>query len=179
MSDSPPTIESDNRPWYEGITRYQWIVLIIASLGWVFDVFEGQIFVASMNEAMPSLAPQTTAESPADYEGRMSFYNNVALAAFLIGGAVGGIVFGMLSDRIGRKRAMTYTIVFYSLFTCLSAFSMEWWHLAGLRFLVAMVSWLSLGLGYWWMLWDKQGRTWHDTYSESQVVRLPKNIHKK
>nr|MBF0683413.1 RDD family protein [Pseudomonas sp.] len=48
-----------------------------------------------------------------------------------------------------------------------------------LRFLVAMVSWLSLGLGYWWMLWDKQGRTWHDTYSESQVVRLPKNIHKK
>ena len=48
-----------------------------------------------------------------------------------------------------------------------------------LRFLVAMVSWLSLGLGYWWMLWDKQGRTWHDTYSESQVVRLPKNIHRK
>ena len=48
-----------------------------------------------------------------------------------------------------------------------------------LRFLGAMVSWLSLGLGYWWMLWDKQGRTWHDTYSESQVVRLPKNIHKK
>jgi hypothetical protein len=50
--------------WYEGITRYQWIVLIIASLGWVFDVFEGQIFVASMNEAMPSLmerAPDETA----------------------------------------------------------------------------------------------------------------------
>jgi MFS family permease len=138
MSDVPPTADTDNRKWYEGITRYQWIVLIIASLGWVFDVFEGQIFVASMNEAMPSLAPQATTESPADYEGRMSFYNNVALAAFLIGGAVGGIVFGMLSDRIGRKRAMTYTIVFYSLFTCLSAFSMEWWHLAGLRFLVAM-----------------------------------------
>ena len=48
-----------------------------------------------------------------------------------------------------------------------------------LRFLVAILSWLSLGLGYWWMLWDKQDRTWHDIYSESQVVRLPKNIHKK
>lgn len=139
MSDAPqPTPELDDRPWYEGITRYQWIVLVIASLGWVFDIFEGQIFVASMNEAMPSLAPQGEVETPDDFAGRMAFYNNVALASFLIGGAVGGILFGMLSDRIGRKKAMTLTIVFYSLFTCLSAFSMQWWHLAGLRFLVAM-----------------------------------------
>ena len=48
-----------------------------------------------------------------------------------------------------------------------------------LRFLIAIFSWLCLGLGYLWMLWDKQGRTWHDIYSESQVVQLPKNIHKK
>lgn len=48
-----------------------------------------------------------------------------------------------------------------------------------LRFMIAAVSLLALGLGYWWALWDKQNRTWHDIYSESQVVRLPKNIHKK
>ncbi|MFG3454784.1 MULTISPECIES: RDD family protein [Pseudomonadaceae] len=48
-----------------------------------------------------------------------------------------------------------------------------------LRFLIAIMSWLALGLGYWWALWDKQHRTWHDIYSESQVVQLPKNIHKK
>ncbi|RCI69267.1 RDD family protein, partial [Pseudomonas aeruginosa] len=35
------------------------------------------------------------------------------------------------------------------------------------------------GLGFLWMLWDKDKRTWHDRYSESQVVRLPKNTHKK
>jgi len=29
------------------------------------------------------------------------------------------------------------------------------------------------------MLWDKKQRTWHDIYSESQVVQLPKNAHKK
>ena len=139
MSDAfQPSPEIDDRKWYEGITRYQWIVLLIASLGWVFDIFEGQIFVASMNEAMPSLAPQMEGEVEDAYQGRMSFYNNVALASFLVGGAIGGIVFGMLSDRIGRKKAMTFTILFYSLFTCVSAFSMEWWHLAGLRFLVAM-----------------------------------------
>ncbi|EOG2035424.1 RDD family protein [Pseudomonas aeruginosa] len=48
-----------------------------------------------------------------------------------------------------------------------------------LRFMIAIVSWLCLGLGFLWMLWDKDKRTWHDRYSESQVVRLPKNTHKK
>lgn len=48
-----------------------------------------------------------------------------------------------------------------------------------LRFLLAILSWLCLGLGYWWMLWDKQKRTWHDHYSDSVVVQLPKGAHKK
>ncbi|AHC75286.1 RDD family protein [Pseudomonas aeruginosa] len=48
-----------------------------------------------------------------------------------------------------------------------------------LRFMIAIASWLCLGLGFLWMLWDKDKRTWHDRYSESQVVRLPKNTHKK
>lgn len=86
------------QPWYHGITRYQWTVLIIASLGWVFDIFEGQIFVASMNEAMPSLVPAGTDK------GTIAFYNQVTLAMFLLGGALGGVLFGMLSDRIGRKK---------------------------------------------------------------------------
>ena len=43
-----------------------------------------------------------------------------------------------------------------------------------LRFLIAIVSLLCLGMGYWWMLIDKQKRTRHDIYSESQAVQLPK-----
>jgi MFS family permease len=124
------------------------LVLLIASLGWVFDVFEGQIFVASMADAMPSLvdkgqvARDLELTDPqaidAAHRGRIALFNNYALGAFLLGGALGGIVFGTLSDRIGRKRTMSLTIAFYSVFTCVSAFSQEWWHLAGLRFLVAM-----------------------------------------
>ena len=34
------------QPWYSAISKYQWLVLVIASPGWVFDIFEGQIFVA-------------------------------------------------------------------------------------------------------------------------------------
>ncbi|HLD67998.1 MAG TPA: RDD family protein [Pseudomonas sp.] len=48
-----------------------------------------------------------------------------------------------------------------------------------LRFLVAMASWLCLGLGFLWSLWDKDKRSWHDIYSDSRIVQLPKNIHKK
>lgn len=118
--------------WHQGITGYQWLVLLIASLGWVFDVFEGQIFVASMNEAMPSLLPPSTSER------MIALYNNIALAAFLAGGALGGVVFGMVSDRIGRTKTMILTILMYSGFTCVTAFAQTWWQLAALRFLVAM-----------------------------------------
>lgn len=140
--------QQNEERWYRGITRYQWLVLLIASLGWVFDIFEGQYFVASMNEAMPSLIDKSAVaaeEGLTDprqieqaFKGRIAVYNNYAFGAFLLGGALGGIIFGMLSDRIGRKRTMSLTIAFYSVFTCLSAFSQQWWHLAGLRFLVAM-----------------------------------------
>ena len=126
-----PNIHDVQQEWYEGITRYQWVVLIIASLGWVFDVFEGQIFVASMNEAMPSLEPTAS-------KGDVAVYNNIALGAFLLGGALGGIVFGLISDRIGRTKTMSITILFYSIFTCVSALSQTWWHMSIFRFLVAM-----------------------------------------
>ncbi len=125
--------------WYEGVTRYQWLVLIIASLGWVFDVFEGQIFVASMNEAMPALVPERVRGLAQKEQAKyVAFYNNVALGAFLLGGALGGVLFGMLSDRIGRVKTMVYTIVMYSVFTSFSAVSQTWWHMAVFRFLVAM-----------------------------------------
>jgi uncharacterized RDD family membrane protein YckC len=43
-----------------------------------------------------------------------------------------------------------------------------------LRFLTAIASWIFGGLGFWWMLWDKQNMSWHDHYSESVIVCLPK-----
>ena len=43
-----------------------------------------------------------------------------------------------------------------------------------LRFFIAIGSWLFGGLGFLWMLWDKDRLTWHDRYSESVVVQLPK-----
>lgn len=44
------------------------------------------------------------------------------------------------------------------------------WRAASIRFAVALLGWLPLGLGHWWMLFDPQGRNWHDFPSNSQVV---------
>ncbi len=118
--------------WYQGISRYQWLVLTIASLGWVFDVFEGQIFVASMREAMPALL------NVAPNNPLVSSWNDWAFGSFLLGGAFGGVLFGVLGDRIGRSKTMVITILFYSLFTCITAFAQSAWQMVILRFFVAM-----------------------------------------
>ncbi len=43
-----------------------------------------------------------------------------------------------------------------------------------LRFLLAIISFLCLGLGFFWILIDKQNRSWHDIYSGSCTVQIPK-----
>jgi len=129
---SNTTNRKENSPWWKGVTRYQWLVLVIASLGWIFDTFEGQIFVTSMNEMMSSLLP---ADVPLEKRDAVA---KLALGVFLIGGAVGGVFFGMLSDRIGRARTMVITILMYSVFTGLTAFSQNAWQMIVLRFFVAM-----------------------------------------
>ena len=126
-------VDSNSLRWYQGITGYQWLVLVVASLGWVFDIFEGQIFVATMRDAMPQLLGAESAD-----KAIVKTWNNYALASFLLGGAFGGILFGMLSDKIGRSRTLIITILFYSVFTCVTAFANAAWQMVLLRFLVAM-----------------------------------------
>ncbi|MEJ2115922.1 MAG: RDD family protein [Gammaproteobacteria bacterium] len=45
------------------------------------------------------------------------------------------------------------------------------WGKALIRFVIAMLSWLALGLGFLWCLWDKQHRTWHDIASKTRLIR--------
>ncbi|MGQ8917116.1 RDD family protein [Pseudomonas lundensis] len=47
-----------------------------------------------------------------------------------------------------------------------------------LRFIVSIGSWLCFVLGFFWSLIDKQKRTWHDMYSNTQLVRIPKQKKK-
>jgi uncharacterized RDD family membrane protein YckC len=46
---------------------------------------------------------------------------------------------------------------------------------ASLRFVMAIVSLLPLGLGFLWQLWDKDGLTWHDRASTTRLRHYPKD----
>src|SRR6516162_1102528 len=90
-------------PWYQEVTAGQWLVLAIASAGWVFDVYEGQLFTIFKTSMLSEVLHSSD-------EGLIDWHANAAFALFLIGGAIGGLAFGMLSDRIGRVRVMSLTI---------------------------------------------------------------------
>lgn len=119
-------------PWYSGITRYEWLVLIIASAGWIFDVYEGQIFNLTRNNMLGDILGQ----EPGSDEVKK--YGDWFLGVFLLGGTFGGLLFGSLADRFGRSLIMIVTILMYSVFSGLTYFATDLWHVTVLRFLVAM-----------------------------------------
>ncbi|MBI5821677.1 MAG: MFS transporter [Verrucomicrobia bacterium] len=118
--------------WYQGVTGYQWLVLVIASAGWVFDAFEGQLFNITRNDLLKDIM-QAAENAP-----EVRQWGDIFLGVFLAGGAFGGILFGSLADRWGRKPIMVATILFYSVFAGLTYFATELWQVGVLRFLVAM-----------------------------------------
>jgi MFS family permease len=111
----------------------------------MFDGMEMGIFPLV---ARPALKSMGVLEGLADksLEGFVQTWMGVVTAAFLLGAAAGGVVFGWLGDRIGRVRAMTASILCYSIFTGLCYFALDPWHLAALRFIAA------LGMGGEWAL---------------------------
>lgn len=118
--------------WYSSVTRYQWLVLLVASLGWVFDAFEGQLF----NLTRGAMLSEILGVKPGDPQVKQ--WGDIFLGIFLAGGTFGGLLFGSLGDKMGRKPVMVLTILFYSIFSGLTYFATELWHVGVLRFFVAM-----------------------------------------
>ncbi len=124
------------------LTRYQWIVLFAAWLGWGFDIFDGLLFNYVAPNAIPSLLGLTIG-SP---EARTAtlYWTGVITAIFLVGWAVGGVLFGPISDRYGRKRVLLITMVLYAVGTGLCAFVTSIEQLIVCRLIA------SLGIGGEW-----------------------------
>jgi len=118
-------------PWYAGVTSYQWLILIIASAGWIFDVYEGQIFGLTGSQLLQSILNTQDPDT-------IKSWKDIFFGVFLLGGASGGLLFGMMADRWGRKPTMVATILMYSIFSGLTYFAHNLWHVGILRFLVAM-----------------------------------------
>jgi MFS family permease len=118
--------------WHSTVTRYQWLVLVVASLGWVFDAFEGQIYNLTRADMLPDLL-HVKADDPL-----VKIWGERFLGIFLLGGTFGGLLFSSLADKWGRNPVMALTILFYSIFSGITAFAGEIWEVGTLRFLVAM-----------------------------------------
>src|SRR5688572_14765282 len=125
-----------------GLSRYHWLVLAAVWAGWGFDVFDALLF----NFVAPNCIPVLLALEPGSPEAREAtvFWTGVLTSVLLVGWALGGVAFGSLADRIGRKRALLTTISLYAGGTALCALATDIWQLTVFRAVA------SLGIGGEW-----------------------------
>ncbi len=126
----------DAKDTRDAVTKGMQMTLLAGFLGWMMDGYEQAIFPLLANPALGSMV------SADKVQKWMSFIT----AAFLFGAAFGGAFFGWLGDRIGRVKAMSLSILFYSLFSGLCAFATAPEHFIVCRFMAA------LGMGGEWAL---------------------------
>src|SRR5436190_4858498 len=94
-----PAASAPKTSLFEGVTPYHWLVVIIASCGWLFDCMDQRIFILARQSALKELLandPQRLAE--------LAKYSGWATTSMILGWATGGIIFGMMSDKIGRVK---------------------------------------------------------------------------
>jgi MFS family permease len=117
--------------WYKDITNHQWRTFLAAFLGWALDAMDLLLFAFAVEEIaiIFNLSPPEV---------------GTLFSVTLFASAFGGALFGIVSDYIGRVRALTYTILIYSAFTGLSGFS------PNVTFLLACRVFLGLGMGGEW-----------------------------
>ncbi|HTL15694.1 MAG TPA: MFS transporter [Patescibacteria group bacterium] len=137
MSSTLPRFSES--PVHQTSERDRWLVLTAAFLGWMFDGVEQGVFPLV---ARPALQDLLGTEADALIGPWMGYIT----ALFLVGAACGGLVFGWLGDRLGRVRAMIFSILTYSLFTGCCYFAHSAAQLGCFRFLAA------IGMGGEWSL---------------------------
>src|SRR5689334_15369542 len=132
------------------------LALLAALLGWMFDGMEMGLFPLVGRDALRELLTSSASQPTID------LWYGVILASFLVGAATGGVLFGWLGDKIGRVRALTVSILTYSLCSGLSAASNSAELLALLRFFGALGmggEW-TLGVALVMELWPNASRGW-------------------
>jgi MFS family permease len=108
----------DRLPW----SRFHWLVVCALGITWILDGLEVTL-VGSLSAAI--------AESPSlQLSGGQI---GVAASAYLTGAVIGALFFGWLTDRLGRKKLFTITVLIYLLATIASGLSWDFWSFAVFR----------------------------------------------
>src|SRR5829696_4853672 len=158
MNDATATLERLNgaAPDATGAipNSAKWLVLMAAFLGWMFDGLEMGIFPQIARSALGKLL------AGAANEDTIKQWHQIIDACFLFGAALGGLAFGWLGDRIGRVKAMSFSILVYSGFTGLLYFVNSPAQIAVLRFVAAvgMGGEWALGVALVMEVWDAKHR---------------------
>ena len=113
------------------ITRQQWTALFAAQGGYMLDAMDVLLFVFAVN-------------SIRDQFGFSAAQAGLVSSFTLAFSSIGGIVFGILSDRIGRAKSLFWSIIIYSVASAGTAMS---WNLASLLFWRGAI---GIGLGAEW-----------------------------
>ncbi len=101
----------------------------MASLAWMFDCLDQQLFILARDNAVAALLP------PGE---DVKLHSGIAQSIFVAGWALGGLIFGSVGDRIGRAKTLALTVLIYSLFTGLSSFAQNFTQFALLRALTGL-----------------------------------------
>jgi MFS family permease len=127
-------MEPATRPdvaWYRAVTREQRRTLLAAGVGWLLDSMDVQLYALILVEVMKSLKIDSAT-------------GGLLASMTLLASAFGGIVLGVVADRVGRARALMLSIVIYSVFTALCGLCETVTQLAICRIL------LGIGMGGEW-----------------------------
>jgi MFS family permease len=114
-----------------------WASLASACSAWMFDAMDLTIFTLVL---FPSVSELVGSANP----GVVAYTGGLIFAWKFVALGLGGIVFGVAADRIGRSATMIITVLIYSVFTGLSALAQNWWQLAILQALA------GIGIGGEW-----------------------------
>ena len=106
-------------------TRSHYLILLMCWMGWVFDFYDLILFTFLLIPIGKEL-------------GLSSLALAYALGASLLASAVGGVLFGFLSDRLGRKKVLQWTILTYSFGTFLSGFAPNFFWLVLFRIMTGV-----------------------------------------
>jgi MFS family permease len=124
------------------MTRYQWMVIGAAWLGWGFDIFDSLLVNYVTPNCVPTLLGLTIGSSAA--RSATLVWTGILTSELLVGWAAGGLLFGPLGDRIGRVRVLTFTMLLYAIGTAACALAPNIWWLVLFRALA------SIGTGGEW-----------------------------
>jgi MFS family permease len=105
--------------------------LIAASMGWLLDAFDVMLYALILTSVIEEL-------------GLTRAQGGLMASLTLGASAVGGLLFGVIADKLGRTRALSLSILLYSVFTFACGFAQNLWQFATFRVL------LGLGMGGEW-----------------------------